>query len=100
MGLGHMDKIDNLSKLFGSVSRARILAFFFVNKNKVYYQREIKLETVLSLQAVQRELNNLVELGILRKKETTARVYYQINMNSHFYRPLKELYKPIAVGKI
>ncbi len=100
MGLSNMDKIDDLSKLFGSVSRVRILAFFFFNKNKTYYQREIKLETVLSLQAVQRELNNLVELGILRKKETTARVYYQINMNSHFYRPLKELYKPIAVGKI
>jgi hypothetical protein len=92
MGLSHMDKIDNLSKLFGSVSLARILAFFFLNKNKAYYQREIKLKNVPSLQAVQRELNNLVELGILRKKETTVHVYYEINDDSPYSKPLEEIY--------
>ncbi len=95
MALQGIDKVDALSKLFGSISRARILAFFFLNKDKAYYQREIKVQTVLSLQAVQRELNNLVELGILRKKETPVRVYYQINGNSHYFKPLKEIYKPI-----
>jgi len=48
-------------------------------------------ETGLSLQAVQRELENLIRLGILKKRETKARVYYQIDMASSWFRPLKEI---------
>jgi DNA-binding IclR family transcriptional regulator len=36
-------------------------------------------ETGLSLQTVQRELENLSHLGILKKRETKGRVYYQTN---------------------
>jgi hypothetical protein len=48
-------------------------------------------ETGLSLQAVQRELENLFSLGILKKRETKARVYYQIDTASSWFRPLKEI---------
>jgi predicted transcriptional regulator len=48
-------------------------------------------ETGLSLQAVQRELENLIRLGILKKRETKARVYYQIDTTSPWFRPLKEI---------
>jgi hypothetical protein len=57
----------------------------------MFYQREIMYKTELSLQTVQRELENLIRLGILEKRETKARVYYQINMSSPWFRPLKEI---------
>jgi len=43
------------------------------------------------LQPVQRELQNLVDLGIVRKVETRNRVYYEVNTRSRFYKPLKEI---------
>jgi hypothetical protein len=46
-------------------------------------------ETGLSLQTVQRELENLLRLGILKKRETQARVYYQIDMASPWFKPLR-----------
>jgi len=59
-----------LVKLFGSTSRARILTLFFKNIGQSFYQREIMHETALSLQAIQRELSNLGELEIVKKRET------------------------------
>jgi len=47
-------------------------------------------EIGFSLQPVQRELKNLVDLDIVKKAETRNRVYYEINENSHFYNPLKK----------
>ncbi len=65
-----------LIKLFGSIPRARILALLFGRQGHQLYQREIMYETGLSLQTVQRELTNLVDLGIVKKHEMNARFYY------------------------
>ncbi len=86
---------EMLIKLFGSTSRARILVLFFSKSGQAYYQREIVFETGLSLQAVQRELVNLTELGILLKKETNARAYYQLNSASPFFKPLEGICRSI-----
>jgi predicted transcriptional regulator len=91
------DKAEEaLTKLFGSTSRARILTILLENIGRSFYQREIMYETVLSLQAVQRELVNLVGLGIVKKKETSARVYYEINVSSPLFKPFQEICR--AVG--
>jgi predicted transcriptional regulator len=82
---------ENLVKLFGSVSRARILLLLFARMDQKFYQREIMYETGLSLQTVQRELANLVELGILRRQATLNRVYYEIDQKSPLFEPLKEI---------
>jgi hypothetical protein len=50
-------------------------------------------ETGLSLQAVQRELENLFSLKIIKKQETKARVYYQVDRASPWFGPLKEIYE-------
>ncbi len=70
------DPEEVLVKLFGSISRARILALLFDRQGQQLYQREIMFETGLSLQTVQRELTNLVDLGIVKKHEMNARFYY------------------------
>jgi predicted transcriptional regulator len=85
-------------KLFGSISRPRILNLLLSHPQQTFYQREIMYETGLSLQAVQRELENLSRLGILRKRETRGRVYYQTNTRSPWFRPLKEICEMAGKG--
>ena len=80
-----------LKKLFGSVTRARILCFLYTLPGQSFYQREIMYETGLSLRPVQRELNNLLRLGIIKKQTTRNRVYYGINPDSSFFKPLKAI---------
>ena len=84
------DKI--LSRLFGSVSRARILEFLLSRSGRAYYQREIMYETGLTLQPTQRELKNLLDLGIIKKRETAEKVYYEIDTLSLFFKPLREIF--------
>ncbi len=85
------DKEEGLVKLFGSIARARILVFLYAHDGQSFYQREIMYETGLSLQPTQRELSNLVALGIVKKHETHNRVYYGINSESPFFKPLREI---------
>jgi len=86
----------DLIRFFGSTSRARILALLFSRPYQPLYQREIMSETGLSLQAVQRELQNLVDLGILNRSGTNQRVYYQISSSSYFFRPLTEIFTSVG----
>ena len=82
---------EMMAKLFGSTSRPRILSLLLHRPQQTFYQREIMYETGLSLQTVQRELENLFYLGILKKRETKARVYYEVNSTSQWFKPLREI---------
>ena len=48
-----IDSDEVLTKLFGSISRARILSFLYAHAGQSFYQREIMYETGLSLRPVQ-----------------------------------------------
>jgi predicted transcriptional regulator len=82
---------EDLVRLFGSISRVRILALMIGSPGRRLYQREIMYEVGFPLQPVQRELRNLVALGILKRIETRNRVYYEIDVSSPLYEPLKEI---------
>jgi len=85
------DSDEILAKLFGSVSRARIIELLLSQAGRAFYQREIMYETGLSLHPTQRELENLIDLGIVKKRETKDRVYYETDTHSPFFRPLCEI---------
>jgi DNA-binding Lrp family transcriptional regulator len=87
---------EGLVRLFGSISRARILALLLDSPGRRLDQREIMYEIGFPLQPVQRELSNLVALGILKRIETYNRVYYEIDVSSPFYEPLKEMYRVVS----
>ena len=80
-----------LIKLFGSISRARILTLLIGRAGQRLYQREIMYEVGLPLQPVQRELQNLLDLGVVEKVSTLNKVYYEINRSSPFFKPLREI---------
>ena len=69
-----------LTKLFGSVSRARIIELLVSQPGTAFYQRKIMYETGLSLHPTQRELENLLDLEIIKKKETRDRVYLRTSI--------------------
>lgn len=87
------DLEENFVKLFGSISRARILSFLYTFEGQSFYQREIMYETGLALRAVQREIENLTSLGIVKIEKTRNRVYYKINRDSPFFKPFKEIFR-------
>ena len=89
-------ELSLLERLFGSTSRERILTLLLEQPDMSFFQREIMFETGQSLQALQRELANLVDIGIVKRTEMAARVYYQIDDNSFLFKPLKEIFKNSA----
>ena len=86
-----MDSEETLVRLFGSVSRARILNFLYAFEGQSFYQRQIMYETGLALRAVQRELENLASLSLVRVQKTHDKVFYAINRDSPFFKPFKEI---------
>jgi len=48
-------------------------------------------ETGLTLHPAQRELKNLYDLGIIKRRETLDKVYYEIDPLSPFFKPLCEI---------
>jgi predicted transcriptional regulator len=84
-------EIPHGARLFGSISRARILVLLISRAGQQLYQREIMYEIGFPLQPVQRELQNLVDLGIVEKVSALNRVYYEINTSSPLFKPLREI---------
>ena len=86
-----LDSEEILTRLFGSASRARILQFLLSHAGRAFYQREIMFETGLTLHPAQRELKNLNDLGIIKRRETIDKVYYEIDPLSPLFKPLCEI---------
>lgn len=96
-----------LSNLFGSNARVKILKLFLMNPKQRFFVREVARNLELQLNSVHRELNNLLEIGLLvardddgkgdndepKAKKTVKqdKKYYQVNENFVFYNELKAL---------
>ena len=81
-----------LEKLFGSKTRAKLLALFFENPNKSYYVREITRVISEQINSVRRELTNLNALGLVKIETYENKVYYSANTRHPFARPLIEIF--------
>ncbi len=80
-----------LDRLFGSKTRVQILSLFLQNPGKSLYQTEILYLSGGSLNAIQRELSNLTQMGLLLRADGTSRVYYQINKKSPLFEPISAI---------
>ena len=81
-----------LEKLFGSKTRAKLLALFFENPDKSYYVREITRVIEEQINSVRRELTNLNSLGLVKIENYENKVYYSANMRHPFARPMTEIF--------
>ena len=77
--------------LIKSKTRRKILKFFFSNKEKKYYLRELEREISLSVGNIRRELILLEKLGLFNREKKGRQVYYFLNENSPLLKAVKEI---------
>jgi len=75
-----------LEKLFTSKNRIKVLRFVLFEKNETYI-REISKNLEISTHAVKREVDNLLALGVIIKKN--GRII--LNKESNILKPLMEI---------
>lgn len=80
-----------LEQLFGSKTRIKVLRFLFSHPEKAFFVREICRMTQQQLNAVRRELANLLELKILVEQEKDRKRFYQVNKGFVLHDELKGL---------
>ena len=76
------------SALFGTV-RQRVLALLFGHTDEAYYLREITRIVDAGHGAVQRELKQLVDSGLLTRTRRGNQVYYQANRDCPIFSELQ-----------
>lgn len=88
-----------LKNIFSSGVRVKILTLFLANPRNRYYLRGIEKLCGLQPRAVQRELLNLVEFGLLVKSPEGNRLYYQVDPEFFLLPELKSIiFKTAALG--
>ncbi len=81
-----------IEKMFGSKTRAKLLALFFENPSKSFYVREITRVIEEQINSVRRELLNLESVGIIKNETFDNKVYYSANNKHAFFHPLTEMF--------
>jgi predicted nucleotidyltransferase len=81
--------------LFGQ-TRREVLGFLYSQPDKPFYLRELARHAGTGLGAVQREVVQLAEVGILRRSVRGNQVFYQANQNSPIFQELKSIISKTA----
>ncbi len=81
-----------VEQLFGSKTRVKLLRLFYSNPNRSFYVREITRKIDEQINSVRRELSNLLSIGIISSDTTNNRLYYEVNQEYEFYKPLATIF--------
>lgn len=82
-------------QLFGSKTRVKLLSLFYNNPDRPFYVREITRKIDEQINSVRRELQNLLNIGIVRSVSQSNRLYYEINPKYKFHKQLQEIFRQI-----
>jgi predicted transcriptional regulator len=96
-----------IEQLFGSKTRARLLGLFLENPEQSFFVRELTRKIDAQLNSVRRELQNLVELGLVIEssgKSTSKSLalsdrkkFYLVNTNFLLFHDLRNLFRKIQI---
>jgi len=78
-----------LDELFSSKARIEVLKLFIFNPQDRFYQRQISLRSKQPIRAVQREVEKLEKIGLIKKSVAGNRVYYGVDRSCPIYGELK-----------
>lgn len=81
--------MDPLAKLFGSAARVKLLRLFLFNDDLTFLAATAAFRARLSKDAARKELTQLVNAGILRKKAGKTPVAYMADKRFPHYDALK-----------
>jgi len=96
-----------LEQLFGSKTRARLLGLFLENPEQSFFVRELTRKIDAQLNSVRRELQNLIELGLViestnkdlpkGKALVDRKKFYLANNNFLLFHDLRNLFRKIQI---
>ena len=102
-----------IEQLFGSRTRARLLTLFLENSDRAFYVRELTRRIDAQLNAVRRELKNLVDVGVVLEVEGKIiptevkddepgvkgekKKFYRANMEFPLFEDLRAVMRKAAV---
>jgi len=90
---------DNLSRTLFSKTRRAVLSLLYSHVDDAFYLRQIARAAGGGLGAVQRELKQLSEAGIIQRVVRGRQVYYQANPRCPVFEDLKKLVvKTVGAG--
>lgn len=90
----------DLIGLIKSKTRRKILRFFFKNKEKRYYLRELERIISLPVGNIRRELISFERFGLFNREKEGNLVYYSLNKNSPLFEAIENIIsKPITAKK-
>ncbi|MFA4981963.1 MAG: nucleotidyltransferase domain-containing protein [Candidatus Omnitrophota bacterium] len=90
-----------LDELFSSRARVEILKLFIFNPRDKFYQRQISLRSKQPIRAVQREVEKLEKIGLIKKSVTGNRIYYSIDSACPIYGELKGIiFKTAGIAQV
>ena len=69
------------------------------NPGRSFYVREITRLIDEQINSVRRELANMLQVGVIISDSSDNKLYYEVNQNYAFYRPLKEIFGEIPSAK-
>lgn len=90
----HADKRtinDILAALFASKARAAVVRMLLIDPYRAYYQRQVEAATGLSIRAVQRELDRLVSMALLHRRQEGNRIYYHLDQEFVVFAELRNM---------
>ena len=74
-----------LKNILVSEVRIKILQLFMLNPGQSYHVRAVVRSVGAEINAVRRELDNLVDLGLFTKRQSSNRIYYTVDTLHPFY---------------
>lgn len=83
--------MNSLQDFIISQARVKMLDLFFTNVEEMFYVREITRKTKEEINAVRRELERLVRVGLLKSEERGNRLYYTLNSRYVFFQELQQM---------
>lgn len=95
-----------LEQMFGSKTRARLMALFLGQPDDRFFVRELTRRIDAQLNSVRRELKNLVALGLLVERSGTQtdskrladkKKYYQVNSDFILFDDLRALFQKVQI---
>jgi predicted transcriptional regulator len=85
-----------LEEVLGSKTKIRILYTLFKREKETYFEKELAVACGSSVSEVNRQINSLVEFGlVLHYKEGRLKIY-KLNPAHFLYKPLKDLFTIIG----
>ena len=86
-----MSTRNSLGDLLFGRTRGAILALLYGKSDQSFYTRQIAREVDASVGAVQRELENLSNVGLIIRSSVGSQVFYQANRQAPIFREMQTL---------